>query len=276
MSTITPPWITLCTALLIGCIAVSGLVPPVHAASLLPAIPCEFYGNITINGGGAPPGTVIAASINGEQRGSITSTQMGRYGGSANFDQRLMVAGTEEEQGQPIVFRVNGVVANESGVFSAGHSSRQDLNAFVTGPAPAAHFTTNISVGLAPMTVRFTDISDCANITGLVWNFGDGNSSSVQAPVHTYTKTGNYTATLTVSNSSGSNTTVPGQGITVYPKGDLNRNWRVDIGDVTTVAYMAAGLVPADPNADFNEQPGIDAGDAAKIAWYYVGKILTL
>jgi hypothetical protein len=56
-------------------------------------------------------------------------------------------------------------------------------------------------------------------------------------------------------------------------RGDFNTNGRVDIGDVTRVAYMAVGLVPDDTQADFNGDSFIDAGEAAKIAWYYVGKI---
>jgi len=51
----------------------------------------------------------------------------------------------------------------------------------------------------------------------------------------------------------------------------------VDIGDVTSVAYMGIGLVPPDITAaDFNHNGRIDIGDAAKIAYYYVGKISTL
>ena len=64
--------------------------------------------------------------------------------------------------------------------------------------------------------------------------------------------------------------------ITVYPRGDFNTNWRVDIGDVTRVAYMAVGLVPCDIQADFNGDEMVDGGDAAKIAWYYVGKVAIL
>ena len=62
----------------------------------------------------------------------------------------------------------------------------------------------------------------------------------------------------------------------VYPKGDFNGNWRVDIGDVTRVAYMAVNLTPWHPAADFNGDTNIDIGDASKIAWYYVGKISEL
>ena len=79
---------------------------------------------------------------------------------------------------------------------------------------------------------------------------------------------------LTVTDISESNTTVKSNLVTVYSKGDFNRNWRVDIGDVTRVAYMAVGLItPPDMTADFNGDGNVTVSDAAKIAWYYVGKI---
>ena len=64
--------------------------------------------------------------------------------------------------------------------------------------------------------------------------------------------------------------------VTVYPKGDFNTNWRVDIGDVTRVAYMAVGLTTEDIQADFNFNDKVDGGDAARIAWYYIGKVAIL
>jgi len=59
-------------------------------------------------------------------------------------------------------------------------------------------------------------------------------------------------------------------------RGDFNGNGRVDIGDVTRVAYMAVGLLPSDLAADFNGDSIVDAADAARIAWYYVGEISSL
>ena len=264
-------------ALLVGCLTVSCLVLTVNAEPLLPAIPCEFYGNVSINGWGAPSSTTITAFINGEQRGIITTTIQGRYGGSLGFDQRLGVTGTENDRGLPVTFRVNGVVTNESSFFHDGHSNRQDLNVFITGSKPTARFTTNISIGLAPITVKFTDISDCLDPTSRLWTFGDGNISSAQEPVYIFRHAGNYSATLTITNNSGSNTTVPGQSITVYPKGDFNHNWVVDTGDVALVAYMGVNRTPSQiPDADFNNNGFVDIGDAAKIAWFKVGKITEL
>lgn len=50
----------------------------------------------------------------------------------------------------------------------------------------------------------FTDQSTGNNtVTNWSWNFGDGNTSTVQNPSHTYTAAGTYTATLIVTNNFG-------------------------------------------------------------------------
>jgi PKD repeat protein len=42
-----------------------------------------------------------------------------------------------------------------------------------------------------------------ATLSGWQWNFGDGGTSALQNPSHTYDTTGTFTITLTVTNSSG-------------------------------------------------------------------------
>ncbi len=45
------------------------------------------------------------------------------------------------------------------------------------------------------------------NVTSYTWNFGDGNSSNLQNPVHNYAGTGNYNVSLIVQTQSGCNDT---------------------------------------------------------------------
>ena len=70
---------------------------------------------------------------------------------------------------------------------------------------PSVSFVTNISSGNAPLTVQFLDSSMNTPIAW-AWSFGDGGTSTIQNPVHTYSTDGSYTVTLTVTNSAGSNT----------------------------------------------------------------------
>ena len=130
-----------------------------------------------------------------------------------------------------------------------------------------------MTAGLVPLTVRFTDIST-GNPTAWLWFFGDGDASTDQSPIHTYTAPGNYTVGLTVGNGTDSAALSRPGYIAVMVRGDFNGE--VDIGDVAKVAYMVVGKTAADPAADFNQNGKVDIGDAAKIAYYFVGKIPAL
>ena len=59
--------------------------------------------------------------------------------------------------------------------------------------------------GSAPLTVQFQ--GDASGVQGDAvwhWDFGDGGTSTLQSPQHTYTDVQTYTATLTVSDARGS------------------------------------------------------------------------
>jgi len=62
-----------------------------------------------------------------------------------------------------------------------------------------ADFTANVTAGTAPLAVQFTDMSTVKNITSWLWEFGDGNTSEEQHPVHIYTTNGTYDVGLTIN-----------------------------------------------------------------------------
>ncbi|MFY9982665.1 MAG: PKD domain-containing protein [Methanoregula sp.] len=66
-------------------------------------------------------------------------------------------------------------------------------------------FVSNPTQGPTPLTVMFTDKSLGAPTTWN-WDFGDGSTSTVQYPTHTYTTPGVYTVKLTVGLGSMSDT----------------------------------------------------------------------
>jgi PKD repeat protein len=77
--------------------------------------------------------------------------------------------------------------------------------------APSANFTGTPLNGTAPLAVTFTDSSTGVNITNWSWNFGDGNVTNLTAsanPLHIYTTAGLKNVTLTVTNTSGPNSTL--------------------------------------------------------------------
>jgi len=79
---------------------------------------------------------------------------------------------------------------------------------------PSASFTADSTTGDAPLTVQFTD-SSSNTPTAWVWSFGDGESSTLPNPSHTYTTAGSYTVSLTASNTGGTNTVIQSGYITV-------------------------------------------------------------
>ncbi|MBR1369093.1 hypothetical protein RJ53_06105 [Methanocalculus chunghsingensis] len=138
----------------------------------------------------------------------------------------------------------------------------------VAPPSPA--FTATPRSGYAPLTVRFDDIS-MGRVTSWNWNLGDGTMNVSRYPEKIYSSPGTYTVSLTAGNQGGMATMVQNDFITVHLRGDLNRNGRIDIGDLSRVAYMAAGYGEGVKEADFNEDGVVDGADAAYIAYAYLG-----
>jgi PKD repeat protein len=69
------------------------------------------------------------------------------------------------------------------------------------GLLPSAMFSANVSSGYVPLDVQFTDLSE--DEIGRKWDFGDGDISTEQYPVHTYSTVGSYTINLTAINENG-------------------------------------------------------------------------
>lgn len=107
-------------------------------------------------------------------------------------------------------------------------TSDDGCNDTITGtvlvnPLPVAHFTEMSNPGCGPIVVPFTDSSfvSSGGVVSWAWDFGDGGSSTLQNPTHTYTASGNFNVTLTVVSDSGCTNTVSiNNAVTVYPGPD--------------------------------------------------------
>ncbi|HLF45271.1 MAG TPA: PKD domain-containing protein [Chitinophagaceae bacterium] len=89
---------------------------------------------------------------------------------------------------------------------ASGTDSLERFEYITVHPVPKTGFTTNDTIGCFPHTVKFTDTT--SQVTGYIntnweWNFGDGATSVLQNPTHTYSASGNYTVTLKVTNDKG-------------------------------------------------------------------------
>ena len=80
-----------------------------------------------------------------------------------------------------------------------------DVEVSGTTESIIANFEGSPTEGNFPLDVSFTDLST-GTIDTWDWDFGDGNISTEQNPMHTYTTAGTFTVSLTVSGSAGSNT----------------------------------------------------------------------
>jgi len=76
----------------------------------------------------------------------------------------------------------------------------------VPGVPPIAFFSMNKSFGSAPLAVQFNDMS-FRSPTSWEWDFGDGETSTLRNPVHTFAHAGTYAVSLSVENSHGRSTT---------------------------------------------------------------------
>ncbi|MCQ8893756.1 MAG: PKD domain-containing protein [Methanolinea sp.] len=92
-------------------------------------------------------------------------------------------------------------------VFSAVSSNHEVYGIFAPVPPPVANFTANTTGGPVPLAVQFDDRST-GNISGRLWDFGDGTSSTDTSPVHVYRQDGTYTVTLEVCGEGGCNLSV--------------------------------------------------------------------
>jgi len=100
---------------------------------------------------------------------------------------------------QPGVYSVMLDVTN-----AAGHDLAVRTNYIVAqAVSPVAAFTNDVAYGCQPLTVHFTDQS-LHSPTAWLWQFGDGATSGLQNPSHTYTAAGAYLVSLIVSNAAGS------------------------------------------------------------------------
>lgn len=119
-----------------------------------------------------------------------------------------------------------------------------------------ANFSADVTSGYAPLTVQFTDQST-GTPTSWNWDFGDGSTSTVQNPSHTYESVGSYTVMLTVSDGSDESSETKTNYITVVEPIDEPDGWFLQnpfptaddlydvaiIDDNTIVAIGPGGLI---------------------------------
>ncbi len=115
------------------------------------------------------------------------------------------------EADTPGVYKVT--VTNSIGC--AGYDS---VTVIILGEGPTPNFTaTSACFGAAN---SFTDLSTIPlpnTVAGWKWTFGDGDTSILQSPTHTYADTGTYNVTLLATSSLGCQSSTITKPVRVYP-----------------------------------------------------------
>ncbi|MEI7595891.1 MAG: PKD domain-containing protein [Bacteroidota bacterium] len=76
-------------------------------------------------------------------------------------------------------------------------------------PAPVVDFNSNNQASCnAPFTVNFNNLSTGSSNLTYSWNFGDGGTSALANPSHTYTATGSYNVSLTATDETNCATSI--------------------------------------------------------------------
>ena len=82
-----------------------------------------------------------------------------------------------------------------------------------------AAFDAGPTVGYSPLTVEFNELT-LGSVDDYYWDFGDGATSTEQAPVHVYMEPGIYTVSLTVNGPGGTDTKTVVDLIEVYEENE--------------------------------------------------------
>ncbi|MEO7089000.1 MAG: gliding motility-associated C-terminal domain-containing protein, partial [Bacteroidia bacterium] len=140
----------------------------------------------------------------------------------------------------------NSDMPTTPGVWSNTNKSNNCNNALVkfrfdlTNTVAAYNVFPNPAEGCAPFTVAFTNTS--LNGTSYYWNFGDGDTSNLVAPTHTYMNPGTYNVELIGTNPTTCNIRDTAYGIViVLPPLTINHEPDMTICKGDTVHFNATG-----------------------------------
>ena len=104
---------------------------------------------------------------------------------------------------------------SDPGVEESGFA--MDWNCSFSSAPPVTSFSYSDSIS-CNQTIYFSDLSTNGP-TSWNWDFGDGNSSTLQNPIHTYLNSGEYTVKLVTSNAFGIDSVIVYDAINIL---DLN------------------------------------------------------
>ncbi|WP_128692844.1 hypothetical protein [Methanoculleus taiwanensis] len=233
----------------------------------VPPLPAEYSGTVTINGDPAPAGTVIVGLIGGEERGRLTTTEEGAFGGESPFAVRLLVQAAETDEYLTVTFLVNGVPAGESVTFVPGSIQVVDLTVSASSLTVSAGATPGVIptdtdgvLGTGDVSLLAVVVSGDTGVQSVRVNLsaiggssvtpmadaGNGTwSVNVSSTVPSPFTGGAYQPVLLAVNATDANgvsNTSVAIPLTVVKNGDANQDNRVTLYDAVYTARHFLGI----------------------------------
>lgn len=194
------------------------------ASSILANCTTKMNGNVLISKIPLPDVTIVGnktPAMNSEEKYSINQPQEnetylwkvtnGEIIGSKTTAQ-ITVKWADHKIGTVELYRKNGWGCSNWAI------NNIDLKNILS-----ADFSAKQTKGDAPFVVEFTNNSS-GFISSYQWDFGDGLSSYLSNPIHTYKKAGTYSVKLTVSHEGDSQISTKEGFITVYPPNSVQED----------------------------------------------------
>jgi PKD repeat protein len=178
----------------------------------------------------APTADFTMSTVNGNAPLDIDFTSTSLYATSYNWNFGDGSTSTSENPfhtySQPGTYTATLEVDN-------GHGATDSISKAITVSWPPLNpqVSANKTIGTEPTSIKFTPV--CEYATDFSWDFGDGTTTDVDTPTHTYTNPGRYDIQITASNPEHTNTTTHTNYITIYGK--------IDSGFTTDKQYIYTG-----------------------------------
>ena len=155
-----------------------------------------------------PTADFSGAPLTGDYPLNVTFSDISSEGSSQIVDYQWNFGdgGGSTDQNPTYVYEDGGMYTVSLTVTDEyGLSSTETKENFIDVTGLVSDFVGTPVFGNPPLEVSFTDesIPEGYEITDFHWNFGDGDESTAQNPVHIYEDEGIYTVSLTVTDASG-------------------------------------------------------------------------
>jgi PKD repeat protein len=189
---------------------------------------------------GTPPLTVQFNSTNVDSLGNAITSWNWNFGDGATS----IAQNPSHDYTNAGTFYPDFVATNASSVAVIGFGPIITVTNMVV-THPTIQFTASPTNGLPPLAVQFntTNVDSLGNtITSWNWNFGDGATSTLQNPEHTYTNAGIFLPALIATNSHGGAVTGYGPQIaTLTPTPSTCFTYTTNNGAITITGYTCSG-----------------------------------